>query len=186
MSSSPTHPTRSVQNVRSKRTTGKWRTLRVWISVSDSNSSSRVPKPPGKITNPSADFTNIVLLVRKLDVEADREPAALLGASVRRFHHPRPASRHDREPGRGKPPGHVASGLIPAMLLADARGAEDRHRRPVDPVDRLEAGAELGGDPLDVALEVLVLAPLVEDASVFQGLDAALDVRRAHRDPEGG
>ena len=35
--------------------------LPVWISVSDSNSSSIVPKPPGKMTNPSAAFTNIVL-----------------------------------------------------------------------------------------------------------------------------
>ena len=45
----------------SKRTTGKWSTLPVWISVSDSNSSSSVPKPPGKMTKPSAAFTNIVL-----------------------------------------------------------------------------------------------------------------------------
>ena len=36
-------------------------TLPVWISVSDSNSSSAVPKPPGKTQNPSAAFTNIVL-----------------------------------------------------------------------------------------------------------------------------
>jgi hypothetical protein len=53
------------------------------------------------------------------------------------------------------------------MVLADARGAEDRDRGPVDPVDRLEAGPELRGDPLDVALEVLVLAAFVEDATVF-------------------
>jgi hypothetical protein len=31
------------------------------MSVSDSNSSSTVPKPPGKTTKPSAAFTNIVL-----------------------------------------------------------------------------------------------------------------------------
>ena len=42
-------------------TTGKFSTLPVWIRVSDSNSSSRVPNPPGKMTNPSAAFTNIVL-----------------------------------------------------------------------------------------------------------------------------
>jgi hypothetical protein len=53
------------------------------------------------------------------------------------------------------------------MLFAYAGGAEDRDRGPVDPVDRLEAGAELGGDPPDVPLEVLVLTPLVEDATVF-------------------
>ena len=45
----------------SQSTTGKLPILPVWISVSDSNSSSSVPKPPGKITNPSAAFTNIVL-----------------------------------------------------------------------------------------------------------------------------
>ena len=33
------------------RITGKWRIVAVWISVSASNSSSRVPKPPGPITN---------------------------------------------------------------------------------------------------------------------------------------
>ncbi len=30
--------------------TGKWRIVPVWISVSASNSSSSVPKPPGAIT----------------------------------------------------------------------------------------------------------------------------------------
>ena len=46
-------------------TTGKLRILPVWMSVSDSNSSSRVPKPPGMITNASAYFTNIVLRAKK-------------------------------------------------------------------------------------------------------------------------
>jgi hypothetical protein len=32
------------------RITGKWRIVAVWISVSSSNSSSRVPNPPGAIT----------------------------------------------------------------------------------------------------------------------------------------
>ncbi len=47
------------------RITGKSRTFPVWISVSASNSSSMVPKPPGKITNASAYFTNIVLRTKK-------------------------------------------------------------------------------------------------------------------------
>ena len=42
-------------------TTGNSRTLSVWISVSDSNSSSSVPKPPGKRMKPSAAFTSITL-----------------------------------------------------------------------------------------------------------------------------
>ena len=47
------------------RTTGKWRILPVWMRVSASNSSSSVPKPPGRITNASAYFTNIVLRAKK-------------------------------------------------------------------------------------------------------------------------
>src|SRR5215211_2537207 len=79
-----------------------------------------------------------------------------------------------------------AASITPGPPPVTTANPAAENRRPVDPVDRLEAGLEFGGDPLDVALEVLVLAPLVEDTSVFQGLDAALDVRRAHRDPERG
>src|SRR6185369_4253441 len=103
------------QYVRPNRTTGKCRILPVWISVSDSKSSSSVPKPPGKTTNPSVAFTNIVLrvemvervrdvqvrvgrlFVRELDVEADREPSGPLRPAVRRLHQPRAAAGHDRE-----------------------------------------------------------------------------------------
>ena len=38
----------------STSTIGKWRILPVWRSVAASNSSSSVPKPPGKTTNPLA------------------------------------------------------------------------------------------------------------------------------------
>ena len=77
-------------------TTGKWRTLPVWMSVSASNSSSSVPKPPGRMTNAvgvlhehrlareevaeldaEVDVRVEVLLVRQLDVAADRQAAAL-------------------------------------------------------------------------------------------------------------
>ena len=47
------------------RITGNRVTLRVCTSVSASNSSSRVPKPPGRITNACAYFTNIVLRTKK-------------------------------------------------------------------------------------------------------------------------
>ena len=65
---------RSVPRIQSSRpdqyaeptsTTGKWRTLPVWMSVMASNSSSSVPKPPGRMTKPSAYFTNIVLRAKK-------------------------------------------------------------------------------------------------------------------------
>ena len=46
-------------------TIGKDVTLRVCTSVSASNSSSRVPNPPGRTTNPWAYFTNIVLRAKK-------------------------------------------------------------------------------------------------------------------------
>jgi hypothetical protein len=47
------------------RTTGNRVTFRVCTRVSASNSSSRVPKPPGRITNAWAYFTNIVLRTKK-------------------------------------------------------------------------------------------------------------------------
>ena len=46
-------------------TTGKCLILPVWMSVSASNSSSSVPNPPGRMTNASAYFTNIVLRAKK-------------------------------------------------------------------------------------------------------------------------
>ena len=56
-----THSSSGVQYASPISTTGKCITLPVWISVSDSNSSSAVPNPPGKTQKPSAAFTNIVL-----------------------------------------------------------------------------------------------------------------------------
>ncbi len=44
---------------------GKWSILPVCTSVSDSKSSSKVPKPPGKMTKAWAYFTNIVLRTKK-------------------------------------------------------------------------------------------------------------------------
>ena len=93
-SSRSSHPVEQRrQYAESKSTTGKCRTLPVWISVSDSNSSSTVPKPPGKTTKPSrrlhehrlarvevverqldVEVRVLVLLVRQLDVEADDSP----------------------------------------------------------------------------------------------------------------
>jgi hypothetical protein len=47
------------------RITGNLVTLRVCTRVSASNSSSRVPKPPGRITNAWAYLTNMVLRAKK-------------------------------------------------------------------------------------------------------------------------
>ena len=48
-----------------KSTTGKSFTLSVWIRVSASNISSRVPNPPGKTTKAEEYFTNISLRTKK-------------------------------------------------------------------------------------------------------------------------
>ena len=46
-------------------TTGKLSTLPVWISVSDSKSSSIVPNPPGNTMKASEYFTNMVFRTKK-------------------------------------------------------------------------------------------------------------------------
>ena len=110
---------------------GSARILPVWIRVRLSNSSSSVPKPPGMMTNASAYFTNIVLrakkylnsiaevdvgvealLVGQLDVAADRQPAALAAAAVRRLHDPRAAAGDDREARLGEAPGDPPGELV--------------------------------------------------------------------------
>ena len=62
---SRSQPSSGCQNSLPIRITGNWLTLRVCTSVSDSNSSSRVPKPPGRMTNAWAYLTNIVLRAKK-------------------------------------------------------------------------------------------------------------------------
>src|SRR5439155_7831411 len=84
-----------------------------------------------------------VLLVRQLDVESDREPAALLRAAVRRFHHARSTAGDDRPALFGEPASDATRLLVRRVTFADARRAEDGHGGPVDPVDRFEAFAEL-------------------------------------------
>jgi hypothetical protein len=57
--------TSGAQNSVPMSTTGNWLTFRVCTSVSASNSSSMVPKPPGRQTKPCEYFTNIVLRAKK-------------------------------------------------------------------------------------------------------------------------
>ena len=56
---------RPLQYSRPTSTTGKGRIFSVWMSVIASNSSSSVPKPPGRITKPEAYLTNIILRTKK-------------------------------------------------------------------------------------------------------------------------
>ena len=49
----------------SSSTIGTGSPLPVWVSVSSSNVSSSVPKPPGRQTNARLSFTSISLRVKK-------------------------------------------------------------------------------------------------------------------------
>ena len=49
----------------SRKTIGTGSPLPVWVRVSSSNVSSRVPKPPGRQTNARLSFTSISLRVKK-------------------------------------------------------------------------------------------------------------------------
>ena len=106
-----------------------------------------------------------LLLVRQLDVEADREAAGLPRAAVRGLHHAGAAAGDDREARLREPPARHPRIRVGRVVLPHPRRAEDRYRRPVDSLDRLEALVELLRDPRDVAGEVAVLA--LEEPPVF-------------------
>ena len=101
-----------------------------------------------------------MLLVRELDVEADREPTAFLRATVRGLHHAGPAAGDDPEPGFGEAPTDVAGLFVGRVPFTDASGAEERDRGPVDPLDGLEALQELVADPRRVREEIVAAAAL--------------------------
>src|SRR6185436_7634008 len=90
------------------------------------------------------------LLVRQLDVEADRESAPFLHSAVGRLHHARPAAGDHRPARLAETAPDLAGVTIGLGVLAHARGAEDRDRGSVDPVHGREAGPELPGDREDV------------------------------------
>ena len=99
-----------------------------------------------------------VLLVRQFDVEADREAAAFLRAAVCGLHHARAAAGHDGEASLGKAPADLAGLLVGGMTFVHPRRAEQRDRRPVDPLDRFESLQELVADPGRVREEIVALA----------------------------
>ena len=69
------------------------------------------------------------LLVRELDVEADREPAALLAAAVRGLHHARAAAGDDGEARLGEEPAGLAR-VAGTARCPRPRGPSRRSRRP--------------------------------------------------------
>ena len=91
------------------------------------------------------------LLVRELDVEADRQPPGLLAPAVRGLHHARPSTRDDGEPCAGEETGCLAGRDVGGRLLAHPCRPEDRDGRPVDLLHLLEAGEELRRDERHVA-----------------------------------
>ena len=106
----------------------------------------------------------LVLLVREVDVEADREAAALLGSAVRGLHHTR-AAAGDHGPARLReesPRG--ARGFVRGMPLVHARRAEERDHGERNLRDGLEAHLELARDLEHARVDVPVDA--FEDAAV--------------------
>src|SRR5436190_19811459 len=83
------------------------------------------------------------LLVRKLDVESDREAAALLRAAVRRLHHAGAAARDDRPAELGVATAGLTRLLVLVRVLVDARCAVDSDCREIDAIDCCETFEEL-------------------------------------------
>ena len=197
------------QNAESKSTTGKCSTLPVWISVSDSNSSSAVPKPPGKTTKPSAGLhehrlARVEVLERRARCRGTGSRACSCGSSMLkptlrpppswqpRFAAsitPGPPPVIDRPAGLAEELRGRARGSYAGEPSRDARRAEDRDRGPVDPLDRLEPLVELLGDARGVLAQlasVLVCgwsrsSPVVHHSAAVRAASRACRSRAARR-----
>ncbi len=90
--------------------------------------------------------------------------ARLLGAAVRGLHGAGAATRDDRKARLHREPAELHRARVHRVALGCAGRAEDGDRAAADRLDRREAGPELVGDHLDVALDLRVDA--LEDASV--------------------
>jgi len=126
------------------------------------------------------------LLVRQLDVAADRAPAHLLGPAIGRFHDAGPAAGHDRESPPRQPGAHLAAQFVVGMLGLEAGGAEHGDAGP-DPVQRAEAPQELEEDPDGARqLEGAGLGAL-QEADLFRGGGSLAPLRsvRGRRGPRG-
>ena len=88
------------------RTTGKRVTLEVCTRVSASNSSSRVPNPPGRTTNPWEYLTNMVLRAKKYRKLMPRSTHSL-----------RPCSKGSSMPRPTDTPPAWQAPLLPASMI---------------------------------------------------------------------
>ena len=169
-------------------TQGKLSILRVWISVATSKTSSSVPKPPGQRDervgvlhehqlaheevlelDEAVQVRVRLLLVRQLDVAADRERADVAGAAVRRLHDAGASARHHREAHAADPATHLARERVVGIAFVEARGAEDRDAGPHE-VERAKPAQQLGEDAQR--------APQLGEAAGRPGEEAALAVVR--------
>jgi AcrR family transcriptional regulator len=91
------------------------------------------------------------LLVRQLDVEADRGDAGVLCPAVGSLHDPGPAAGDDREARLAEPARDLARERVLGVVGRGPRGAEDRDRL-ADVRQRREAVPELLGDALEPSL----------------------------------
>ena len=142
-----THSSSGVQYASPISTTGKCITLPVWISVERleqlvgrAEAAGEDAEPLGRlhehrlagveVVEDEAEVDVVVhrLLVRQLDPEADREPAAFAAAAVRRLHHARPAARDDGPARLGEEPRRLAGQLVRARPFR--RRAPSRSTRP--------------------------------------------------------
>ena len=123
-----------------------------------------------------------VLLVRQLDVEADREAAAFLRAAVRGLHHAGPAPGDHRPTRLREEATGLARGMVSGVVLSNPRGTEERDGGRRDPLHRLEAALELARDLDTLSWRSPSVLSRIRLSSI--SLKVALDVRCAHRQHE--
>ena len=126
------------------------------------------------------------LLVRQLDSEADREPAAFAAAAVRRLHHAGTAARDDGPACLREEARRFAGELVGPRSLRHAGRAEAGNRRAVDLLDLLEAGQELLSDRLRLLPEVLERVVGLEKVAILHRLEHPAVPRGEHSADERG
>ena len=121
------------------RTMGKFSTFPVWTSVSASDSSSSVPRPPGRATNayevleqqhftdekvPAGDRSIEIgvgrLLLGQLDIAADGASTGLSCSPVRRLHQAGSAAGHDRKSEAGHCGADLAAERVGTGVIPDS------------------------------------------------------------------
>ena len=148
--------------------------LPVWVSVSSSNVSSSVPKPPGRQMNARLSFTSISLRVKKYFMLTYFSSPAMIGLapcsngsridtpmlfsrpapSIPACMMPGPGARDDHPSLLGEAGRDLARLLPERIVVLDPRRAEDRHLRRVavrrEHRERIAHLGDRGGGDLEV------------------------------------